>query len=148
MRNMNEETKTALCPKCGKVYCKAPALSRVDNKALICPECGIRESLESIELDLHEQDEVLETIRRLTGQQTFPMGSVPITTAAKVYGKDSCWVRAGIISGWLPIGQATRNGKLVTDLTQMDSKFGRINYYISPKLLYEQTGYVWDGKER
>ncbi|MCD8049776.1 MAG: hypothetical protein LUG52_09345 [Clostridia bacterium] len=76
------------------------------------------------------------------------MGSVPITTAAKVYGKDSCWVRAGIISGWLPIGQATRNGKLVTDLTQMDSKFGRINYYISPKLLYEQTGYVWDGKER
>jgi hypothetical protein len=39
----------------------------------------------------------------------FPMGSVPISIVAKVYGKDPNWVRAGIIGGWLPIGTATRH---------------------------------------
>lgn len=73
------------------------------------------------------------------------VGSVPIAVAAKVYGRDASWVRAGIISGWLPIGKATRNGKLITDVSEMDLKLGRINYYISPKLLYEDTGYVWTG---
>ena len=59
------------------------------------------------------------------------------------------WQRkcAGIIAGWLPIGEATRNGVRITDINQMDSKYGRIGYYISPKLLYEHTGYMWDGKK-
>ncbi len=78
----------------------------------------------------------------------YAQGSVPVAVAAKVYGKDACWVRAGIISGWLPIGNATRNGKPITSLEQMNSKFGRIRYYISPKLLWEQTGYVWKGEKR
>lgn len=76
----------------------------------------------------------------------FGKGSVPVALAAKVYGKDPAWVRAGIINGWLPIGKATRNGKLITNLEEMNSKFGRINFYISPKLLYEDTGFVWKGK--
>lgn len=76
----------------------------------------------------------------------FANGSVPTSVAAKVYGKDSCWIRAGIIVGWLPIGYATRNGQLITDLKQMNSKYGRINFYISPKRLYEETGYIWEGK--
>lgn len=74
-------------------------------------------------------------------------GSVPVRVAAKVYGRDPSWVRAGIISGWLPIGQATRNGVPVTDMKQMNSKYGRINYYISPKLLYEQAGFEWRGEK-
>lgn len=74
-------------------------------------------------------------------------GSVPVRIAAMVYGKDAAWVRAGIIAGWLPIGEATRNGVKITDIKQMDSKYGRINYYISPKLLYEQTGFVWEGNQ-
>lgn len=78
--------------------------------------------------------------------EEFGIGSVPINIAAKVYGKDACWVRAGIIAGWLPIGHATRNGKLVTTIEEMDSRYGRINYYISPKKLFEQTGYVWKGE--
>ena len=41
--------------------------------------------------------------------EQFPTGSVPVSVAARVYGKDASWVRAGIISGWLPIGKATRN---------------------------------------
>ena len=76
----------------------------------------------------------------------FGIGSVPVTTAAKVYGKDPCWVRAGIISGWLPIGTATRDGKEIFDVKEISSKKGKINYYISPKLLYEHTGYVWKGE--
>lgn len=74
-------------------------------------------------------------------------GSVPVRIAAMVYGKDAAWVRAGIIAGWLPIGESTRNGVKITDIKQMDSKYGRINYYISPKLLYEQTGFVWEGNQ-
>ena len=76
----------------------------------------------------------------------YSNGNVPVSVAARVYGKDSCWIRAGLINGWLPIGNATRNGKLVTSVDEMDSKQGRINYYISPKLLYEQTGYAWKGE--
>ena len=75
------------------------------------------------------------------------LGSVPVRVAAKVYGRDAAWVRAGIIAGWLPIGQATRNGRPVTSIKEMNSKYGRSNYYISPKLLYEQTGYEWRGEE-
>ena len=75
----------------------------------------------------------------------FVKGSVPISVVAKVYGKDPAWVRSGIISGWLPIGVATRNGKVVTNVSEIDSRYGRTNYYVSPKLLYEETGYLWKG---
>lgn len=62
----------------------------------------------------------------------FALGSVPVRVAAKVYGKDAAWVREGIRAGWLPIGIATKKDR-------------RTNYYISPKKLYEETGYVWKG---
>lgn len=75
-------------------------------------------------------------------------GSVPVAVAARVYEKDATWIRAGIISGWLPIGKATRNGKLITKVDEINSKYGRINYYISPKLLFEETGFVWRGEKR
>lgn len=78
----------------------------------------------------------------------FNKGSVPVAVAARVYGKDPSWVRAGIIAGWLPIGNATRRGKLVTNIEEMNSKYGRINFYISPKLLYEETGYLWKGERK
>lgn len=73
-------------------------------------------------------------------------GSVPVSVVARVYGKDASWVRAGIISGYLPIGVATRNGKQVTSVEQMDSRYGKINYYISPMKLYNETGYEWKGE--
>ena len=74
-------------------------------------------------------------------------GSVPVLVAANVYGRDPVWVRAGLIAGWLPIGNATRKGRLITSLDEMDSRKGRINYYISPKKLYEETGFMWGGKD-
>ena len=71
------------------------------------------------------------------------IGSVPVAVAAKVYGKDASWIGAGIITGYLDIGVATRNGIQITNINQMDSKYGRINYYISPQKLYDETGYLW-----
>ena len=79
-------------------------------------------------------------------EHVFGMGSVPVSVAAKVYGKDATWIRAGIISGWLPIGVATRDGKKITTIEEINSIYGRINFYISPKKLYEETGYIWEGK--
>ena len=81
-------------------------------------------------------------------EQEFPQGSVPVAVAARVYGKDASWVRAGIVSGWLPIGKATRSGQLVTTIEEMDSRYGRINFYISPKRLYEETGFLWKGERQ
>ena len=68
----------------------------------------------------------------------FASGSVPVAVAARVYGKDASWIRAGIVSGWLPIGKATRSGKLVTNLEEMNSKYGRINFYMA----YIERGYI------
>ena len=76
----------------------------------------------------------------------FAAGSVPVAVAARVYGKEPTWVRAGIIAGWLPIGKATRRGELITSIEQMNSRYGRINFYISPKLLWQETGYIWRGE--
>lgn len=76
----------------------------------------------------------------------FITGSVPVAIVAKIYGKDPAWVRAGIVSGYLPIGFATRKGQRITNVKDISSRKGRINFYISPKLLYEETGYLWDGK--
>ncbi len=79
---------------------------------------------------------------------TYSCGSVPVRVVARVYGKDPSWVRAGIITGYLDIGTATRNGKQVTKIDEIDGRYGRINFYISPKRLYEETGYMWKGEKR
>ena len=65
-------------------------------------------------------------------EHVFGMGSVPVSVAAKVYGKDATWIRAGIISGWLPIGVATRDGKKITTIEEINSKYGRCLLYTSP----------------
>ena len=53
----------------------------------------------------------------------FSEGSVPIAVASRVFGKDACWVRAGNITGSLPIGTATRNGNKIVDIREMDSRY-------------------------
>lgn len=59
-----ESTEIRICPRCGKSYHGVPALSRVDNETLICPDCGTREALESIGVKPSEQEEILKTIHR------------------------------------------------------------------------------------
>ena len=59
-----EETMNRICPGCGRAYHDAPALSRVDNTTLICPDCGVREALCSIGVEEAEQEEILGIIHR------------------------------------------------------------------------------------
>ena len=59
-------------------------------------------------------------------------GGVPVKVAAKVFGKSETWVREGIKHGLLPIGTVTESEN-------------RTNVYISPKLLWEYTGFVYKG---
>lgn len=37
--------KERVCPRCGGRYTDPPALSRADNKTLVCPKCGTIEAL-------------------------------------------------------------------------------------------------------
>ena len=59
-------TIAMICPRCGQPFREPPALSRIDNETLICPDCGTREALESIGIDADEQNKIIETIHRHT----------------------------------------------------------------------------------
>ena len=59
---MGNQMITGICPKCGQPYKGRPALSRNDEKTLICPDCGVREALESIGVGTAEQEEILAVI--------------------------------------------------------------------------------------
>lgn len=59
-----EPVEIRICPHCGKAYHGAPGLSRTDSETLICPDCGTRETLDSIGVQPSEQEEILETIHR------------------------------------------------------------------------------------
>lgn len=58
--------RMAVCPLCERTYHGVPALSRTDNKTLICPDCGTRQALQSIGVDAEEQEQIIETIHRHT----------------------------------------------------------------------------------
>ena len=64
--------QTLFVPKaygiCGKPYSGVPALSRTDNQTPICPNCGIRQALESIGVSTEEQEKILSVMHR-----KFPM---------------------------------------------------------------------------
>lgn len=38
-------TNTHICPICGREYNAEPALSRIDNRTRICPDCGMKEAM-------------------------------------------------------------------------------------------------------
>ncbi len=58
---------TRICPRCGKSYNEHPALSRKDNKTLLCSDCGVREALETIGVLEKEQEEIIGIIHRANG---------------------------------------------------------------------------------
>ena len=62
----------------------------------------------------------------------FSGANVPISTVAKIMKKDKQFVRVGIQERWLPIGVAYRK-----------DGSGEYSYYVSPKKLYEYTGYLY-----
>lgn len=53
-----------VCPLCGKSYLEPPALSRTDNKTLICPDCGTRQALGSIGISAEEQEKILSILHQ------------------------------------------------------------------------------------
>ena len=59
-----EETMNRICPVCGMEYHEPPSLSRLDNTTLICPDCGVREALNSIGVEESEREEILGIIHR------------------------------------------------------------------------------------
>lgn len=59
-----EEHIERVCPKCGQTYFGYPAISREDNETLICPDCGIKEALESIGVCEEEQNEIVSVIHK------------------------------------------------------------------------------------
>lgn len=60
----SDELKERICPFCSKVYIRPAALSRKDNKTLICPDCGVREALSYIGVSKEEQDKILSIIHK------------------------------------------------------------------------------------
>lgn len=60
----NDVREIRVCPLCGQTYGEAPALSRTDNETLICPDCGTRQTLESIGVSAEEQEKILAIIHR------------------------------------------------------------------------------------
>lgn len=50
----DDNTSQKICPSCKKVYTDYPAVSRKDNKTLICSECGMKEIQEPFEELLRE----------------------------------------------------------------------------------------------
>ena len=63
----------------------------------------------------------------------FSGKNIPVTAVAKIMGKDQQFIRQAMIEGMLPIGTAFRK----KGSTQYD-------FYVSPKLLYEFTGFYFD----
>ena len=57
-----DDMRISVCPLCGKTYRGYPALSRTDNQTHICPDCGIRQALESIGVPTEEQEKILGVI--------------------------------------------------------------------------------------
>lgn len=62
MKSAEKITKT--CPLCNVEYHGVPALSRTDNETKICPDCGIRQSLESIGVSSEEQEKIISIIHQ------------------------------------------------------------------------------------
>lgn len=60
----NNIIRISACPRCGQAYHEYPALSRLDNKMLICPDCGTREALDSLGVKPEEQEQIIASIHR------------------------------------------------------------------------------------
>ena len=56
------EKITRICPLCHAEYHGFPAMSRIDNITPICPDCGIRQSLKSLNVPTDEQEKILDII--------------------------------------------------------------------------------------
>ena len=63
MKNKNTDD-LKICPRCHKAYHAVPTRSRKDGRIQICPDFGTREALDSIGVELTEQEKILDAIHR------------------------------------------------------------------------------------
>lgn len=95
-------------------------------------------TLEDYAGEKQSENELVEQIaRKIVTQMQVPefgIGAVPTSVAARVMGKSEAYVISGLEQGWLPFGACPKNSS-------------KRNPYISPKLFWEYTGYVWKGEE-
>lgn len=77
-----------------------------------------------------------------TAVPEFSSEPISVDDAAKLIGIKPAQVRAGIQYGWLPIGIATNNGKIIKGKSNL-----RLNFTIFPRKIWETTGHIWRGKE-
>lgn len=61
------EKQVRVCPKCGQEFRGRPAISRTDNSTPICPDCGTREALETLNVGKEEQDKIIALIHSRLG---------------------------------------------------------------------------------
>lgn len=90
------------------------------------------EELREMQLTNEQLEKIARTMASIVSVPEFSNEKIPTSLVAKIYGKSEAWVRNGIIDGYLPIGHGTRSEN-------------RRNVYISPKKLWEDTGYIWRG---
>lgn len=64
-----EDIVRKICPACGGPLTDHPALSRKDNKTLICPDCGTREALADFGMDIEDQEGVIAAIHQLSDKK-------------------------------------------------------------------------------
>ena len=76
----------------------------------------------------------------------FDGKNVTVKDVAKLMGKDQQFIRQGIINGKLPIGTAFKKKILDTKWNE-EKESSQYDFYISPKLLWEYTGIVYNRKE-
>ena len=72
----------------------------------------------------------------------FDGRNIPVKEVAKLMGKDQQFIRQGIIKGILPIGIAFK--KEITDEYLQKKESTQYDFYISPRLLWEYTGIIYN----
>lgn len=76
----------------------------------------------------------------------FDGKNVPVKEVARLMGKDQQFIRQGIIRGILPIGIAFK--KTIIDSKWNEEKEStQYDFYISPKLLWEFTGILYESNK-
>ena len=80
-----ERIENMKCPRCGKEVNRLLALSRADNKTMICDECGTKEALDAA--GLTEGSSIRKSILACVGRDSAPQERV----RAKVQATGNKW---------------------------------------------------------
>ena len=88
-------------------------------------------------------EKIVRIISGIPQMPEFSNERLTVKSVSKILGIPESSVRAGIIYGWLPIGTAYRGNKIITSQSKSNV---RTEYIISPRKLWEEFGYVWEGK--